>query len=122
MSVRDLMSAAAASAAQRDNDDDPKVGRPTNTFKVVNATDSDPFVSFSRVAHASRDPLERNGVTRRESPKAMLVHAHESVEPSHVSEPSPTCLQVDRTRDRTATSIPTRLDTHSVENAERAQR
>ena len=104
MSVRDLMSAAAASAAQRDNDDDPKVGRPTNTFKVVNATDSDPFVSFSRVAHASRDPLERNGVTRRESPKAMSVHAHESVEPSHVSEPSPTCMQVDRTRDCTATS------------------
>ena len=54
MSVRDLMSAAAASAAQRDNDDDPKVGRPTNTFKVVIATDSDPLhvASFSRVAHA----------------------------------------------------------------------
>ena len=43
MSVRDLMSAAAASAAQRDNDDDPKVGRPTNTFKVVIATRFRPF-------------------------------------------------------------------------------
>ena len=81
MSVRDVMSAVgAAPAALSDNDDGLKVGRPTNMFEVVIATESDPITSFSRVAQASRGNLERNGVPRRESHKATLVHAHESVD------------------------------------------
>ena len=97
--------AGDAPAAQSFNNESPTMGPLTTDDQVAFATFSDPTIAPPRIVHACREERTRNGEARRENLLHKRVHAVERIEPSKVPEPTPTCLQVDRTRESTTTSL-----------------